>query len=81
MRFGLPYPKEGTHEERVLNALRRQCDLDYFDTTGCVAGFCAQRLTATMRFGRGFRVDFSLISIECSTPYGDNAIWTSLHVR
>ena len=86
----------------VLNALRRQCDLDGAGHPGrlFVLRMCstpygdnaiwtisdnavqlevsasAQRLTATMRFGRDKFDRIQLSHLACSTPYGDNAIWT-----
>ena len=63
----------------VLNALRRQCDLDACSHRyGQQPVRCAQRLTATMRFGLGSMLSIPTLETACSTPYGDNAIWTLL---
>ena len=61
----------------VLNALRRQCDLDLSSSGPWpTPASRAQRLTATMRFGPDWLYG-SASEPRCSTPYGDNAIWTS----
>ena len=78
MRFGpgrdLPMP---AHRAQVLNALRRQCDLDHsLRAAAPRESQSAQRLTATMRFGRATRPHSPTAKDGCSTPYGDNAIWT-----
>ena len=76
MRFGLGAP--GTWKDLlfVLNALRRQCDLDQLSNEALVNLLSAQRLTATMRFGPVHRALGRIPELLCSTPYGDNAIWT-----